>query len=128
MSNSFVWPIDRTLSGSTILGQSRPQSHGNEVALHIFQRSSITRASPSDCFVSYPGHSLGEFCPFAEMQSVHSHSTAPLHIFQRSGITRASLSDCLVSHQDTRWGSFTPLQRCSLYILLPHPIGLGVVG
>ena len=59
MSNSFIWPIDRTLSGATTLGQNGFVSKGNEGALHIFQYSSITAASPSDCLMSYPGHTLG---------------------------------------------------------------------
>ena len=54
-----IWPIDRTLSDATTLGQSGPGSNGNEEVLHIPQSSSITRTSPSDCIVSYPGHSLG---------------------------------------------------------------------
>ena len=43
--------------------------------LCIPQSSSITGTSPSDCLVFYPGHSLGESYPSAEMQSVYS--TAP---------------------------------------------------
>ena len=39
MSNSSVWPIDRTLSGATTPGQSRPGSDGNEAVLQILQRS-----------------------------------------------------------------------------------------
>ena len=35
------------------------KSNGNEGVLHIPQSSSITETSPSDCLVSYPGHSLG---------------------------------------------------------------------
>ena len=51
--------------------------------LRIPQSSSITGALPSDCFVSYPGHSLGgESYSSAEMQSVYStvpsQSTGPL--------------------------------------------------
>ena len=42
---------------------------------NIPQSFSITEVSPSDCLVSYPGHSLGESYPSAEMQSVYS--TAP---------------------------------------------------
>ena len=41
----------------------------------IPQSSSITGTSPSDCLVSYQGHSLGESYPSAEVQSVYS--TAP---------------------------------------------------
>ena len=50
LSNSalhkYVWPIDRTLSGTTTLGQSEPGSDGNEGVLHIPQNSSITGTSP----------------------------------------------------------------------------------
>ena len=55
---SSVWLIDRTISGVTILGQSGPGSNGNEGVLCISQNSSITGTSPSDCLVSYPGHSF----------------------------------------------------------------------
>ena len=61
-----IWPIDRILSGVTTLGQSKP---GNEEALSILQSSSIPGASPSDCLVWYPGDSLEESYPSAEMQS-----------------------------------------------------------
>ena len=59
MSNTSIWPIDKTLSGATTLAQSGPRSMSNEGVLHIPQTSSITGDSPSDCLVSYPGHSLG---------------------------------------------------------------------
>ena len=67
MSNSSIWPIDRTLSGAIILGQRRPGSNSNEGVLCIPQSSSITGALPSDYLVSYPGYSLGESYPSAEM-------------------------------------------------------------
>ena len=35
MSNSSIWPIDKTLSGATTPGQSGPGSKGNEGVLHI---------------------------------------------------------------------------------------------
>ena len=47
-----VWPIDKTLSGATTLGQSELGSDGNEGVLCIPQSSSITGISPSDCLVS----------------------------------------------------------------------------
>ena len=75
MSNSPFWPIDRTLSGATTLGHSGSGSNGNEGVLHIPQ--SITKAASSDSLVSYPGHSLGESYPSAEMQSVYF--TAPIN-------------------------------------------------
>ena len=53
-----IWPIDRTLSGATTLGQSRPGSDGNKGVLCTPQSSCITGTSPSDCLVSYPGHLL----------------------------------------------------------------------
>ena len=37
---------------------------------------SITEASLSDCFVSYPGHSLGVSYPPADIQSVYSVAMA----------------------------------------------------
>ena len=48
--SSSIWFIDRTLLRAT--------TPGNEMVLHIPQSSSITRASLTDCLVSYPGHSL----------------------------------------------------------------------
>ena len=75
MQFSSIWLIDRTLSGATTQGQSGPGRDGNKSVLHIPQISSITEASPSDCLVSYPGHSLGESYPSSKMYSVFS--TAP---------------------------------------------------
>ena len=46
MSNSSIWPIDRTLSGATTPGQSWPGSNGNEGVLRIPQSSNITGALP----------------------------------------------------------------------------------
>ena len=52
------------LSGATTPGQSEPGSDGNEGVLRTSQSSSITGTSPSDCLVSYPGHTLaGEVLP-----------------------------------------------------------------
>ena len=68
----YIRPKDRTLSGATTPGQSGPRSDGDKEVLCILQSSCITEASPSDCLVSYLGHSLGECYPSAEMQSVYS--------------------------------------------------------
>ena len=51
------------------MGQSGPGSDGNEGVLHIPQSYSITGTSPSDCLVSYPGHSLG--VGLTQMQSAY---------------------------------------------------------
>ena len=40
-------------------GQSGPGSDSNEGVHCISSSSGITGTSPSDCLVSYPGHSLG---------------------------------------------------------------------
>ena len=48
-----------TLSGATTPGQSGPGSSGNKEIFCISESFSITGASPSDCLVSYPGHSWG---------------------------------------------------------------------
>ena len=56
---SSIWPIDRTLSGVTTPSQSRFGSDGNKGVLCVPQNASIIGTSPSDCLVSYPGHSLG---------------------------------------------------------------------
>ena len=71
MSNSSIWPIDRTLSGATILGQIRPASEGNEGVLCI-----TGGVSSSDCLVSYPGHLLKVSYPSEEMQLVYSRAPA----------------------------------------------------
>ena len=69
-------PLIGPLSGATTPGQSGPGSDGNEGVLRIPQSSSTAGTSPSDCLVSYPGHSLGRGSyPSAEVQSVYS--TAP---------------------------------------------------
>ena len=64
-----------TLSGATTPGQSGTGSDGNGGVLRIPQSSSITGTLPSDCLVSYPGHSLWGSNPSTKVQSVYS--TAP---------------------------------------------------
>ena len=54
------------------MGQSSPGSDANEEVFRIPQSSNITRTSPSDCWVSYPEHTLGESYPSADKQSVYS--------------------------------------------------------
>ena len=68
MLNSCIWPIDITLPGATASGQSGPGSYGSEEVLRISQSSSISGNSPSDCLVSYLGHSLaiGEVLPLCK--------------------------------------------------------------
>ena len=76
MSNSSIWPIDRTLSGATTPGQSGLGTHDDEEVPSIPQSSRITGASPLDCPVMYWALIGGrESCPSAEVRSVYS--TAP---------------------------------------------------
>ena len=83
MSNSSRWPIPRTLASTTILDQSGIGYDGNERIFHISQSSSITRASPSDCFVSYPEH-----------------------LFRGGGLTPLQrCSQCILSPRPTNWAS-----------------------
>ena len=89
MSNSSIWPMDRTLSGATTPGQSGPGSDGNERVLRIPQSSSIAEASSLDCLVSYPGHSLGDFYPFEEMPSVYSATPADCAGFQEGFVNKS---------------------------------------
>ena len=48
MSNSFIQPIDVTLSDAMTRGQSGPGNGGNEGEFKILQSSCITEASSSD--------------------------------------------------------------------------------
>ena len=73
MSNSSTSPIDRTLLGALIPGQSGPGKNGNKGVLSILQNYIIAGASPSDCLVSLVG--VGSY-PSAEMQSVYSAAPA----------------------------------------------------
>ena len=54
MSNGSIWFIDRTWSGLATLGQSGTESDSNDGVLRVSQSSSITEASLSESFVSYP--------------------------------------------------------------------------
>ena len=63
MQFNSIQPLDRALSGATIPGQSGPGSNSNEGMLCIPLSPRITGTSPSECFVSYPGHSLWGFTP-----------------------------------------------------------------
>ena len=59
MSNTSIWPIDRTLSGAPAPDQSEPGSDGDKGVLRIPQSSSITGTSPSDR-LSQSSNTLGK--------------------------------------------------------------------
>ena len=76
MLNSSIWLIDRTLSGATTPGLIGPGSYGNDGVFGILQSTSITGASPSDCLISFSGHSLGESYLSAEILLAFSTASA----------------------------------------------------
>ena len=73
MSNSSIWPIDKTRSDIAPQAQSGLGSDGTQEVLYIPLCSSVAGTSPSDCFVSYPWYTLevGSYSS-AERQSVYS--------------------------------------------------------
>ena len=73
---SSIWLMDRTLSIASTPGLSGPGSNCSKGVLHIPENPSISGASPSDCFVSYPSHTLGNTYPSAERHSVYSAAPA----------------------------------------------------
>ena len=79
MLNSFIWPINRFLSGATSAGQSEPGSDGNEKILCIRQSSSLAIW----LFSVISGHSLEESYFSAEMQSVYSAAPADWDMWNR---------------------------------------------
>ena len=77
MSNSFIWPIDKTILDATTPGQNGPGSDDHESVICISQSSSITGAFPSDCLMSYPGHSFGGVLPCCRDVVGIFYSSAP---------------------------------------------------
>ena len=73
---SSNWPIDRILPSATTPGHRGHVSDGNKRVLRISLNYNITKASPSDCLVSYPGYSLREDCLSEKMQLEYSTSPA----------------------------------------------------
>ena len=75
MTNSYILPIDSTLSGATTPAQSGPSSVGHEEVLQIPQGSSITGASSTAFLMLYPGYSLGVLPLHRDAEGVfYSHS------------------------------------------------------
>ena len=97
MPNSSIFLIDRTLSVATTPDESATGGDDNEGVFPIPKSSRITESLPSDCLVSYLGHSLGEFYSPAGMQSVYSAAPADLptngSIWQGSSIPRSGNND-----------------------------------
>ena len=115
MSNSSIWPIDRTLSGATTPSQSWPVSDGNGGVLCIHQSSSITEASPSYCLVPYPGL-VAVVLPLLQRCSRCILHPQPTRLRWFSVIPGYSLK-----------GSLTNLLRSSCCILQLQVTGLGKI-
>ena len=79
-----VWPIDRTLLGATTLGQSELGSNGKEGVHCISQSCCIIEASPWDCLMSHPGHSLGGVLSLCIDAVGVFYSPSPLGWWRRS--------------------------------------------
>ena len=88
MSNSSIWPIDRTLLGHTYSAKNGPRGDDNKGILHTPQSSRITGASLSDCLVSYSGYSLLEgILPLLQRCSrriLWTQQTEPNYLFVES--------------------------------------------
>ena len=79
MWNSFIWLINRTLSGAITSGQSGPESYGTEGVRSFPQNSIFTEASNSVYLMSHPWHLFVGFYSSAEILSLYS--TTGLDIF-----------------------------------------------
>ena len=98
--------MDSALSGATTPGQSGPGSGGNKGVLRIPQSSSITGTSPSDCLVSYPGHSSGGY-PSAEVQSVYSTAPADWGMGRSTNINQPSTLPVCLFLSSSIWNRVT---------------------
>ena len=83
MSNSSIWPIDRTLSRATTSGQSESGSDGNEGGYFAFFKAPLTRALSLDGLMSYAEHLLGESYSSAEIQLIYSTASANWTVLTR---------------------------------------------
>ena len=78
---SSIWPADRNQSDTTTQSQSRPGSGGSKEVLLIPQNSSITGASPPNCFVSNQNTRWGSLtalqkCSFWSSANLANRSTS----------------------------------------------------
>ena len=114
MQFSSIWPIDRNLTGATSPGQSGPGSDSNEEVLSILQISSISAASPSDCLVSYPGHSLEGVLP------LYRETVGVFYCLSRLG-QRILVEGVLLLYKDAA-SVFYSLSRLAWYYLCENSV------
>ena len=72
-SNNDIWLLDDTTVSTTISSHPQTGSNSNEGEPYISQISR-TNFTITSSFMSYPGHSLTEDLPSAEIQSVYYYS------------------------------------------------------
>ena len=122
MSNSRIWPIDRTLSEWTW-----EQWHWR--VTRIPQSSSITGTSPSDCLVTYPGHLLGWVLTILQRCNRSILLLQPTWSLVVGGSYHFTEMRVGVFYRPNRLSQFLArnlitLQRCSRCILQPQPTEL----
>ena len=105
MSNSSIWPNDRTLSSATTMDQSGPECDGNDEVFCIPQSSSITGATSSDCLGSYPWQSLRESYSSTEMQSVHSTASVNWVTHGGGGLSPSAEMQSMYSTSPANWAT-----------------------
>ena len=125
LSNSSIWPTDRTLSGVTTPVQSGPGGNGNGQDPRWKSLTPLQRCSWCILQFQPTGPSLEESYPFAKMQLMYSTVPADRTLVGRVLPLCRDAVDVFYSpsRQDPRWRSLTPLQRCSWCILQSQPTG-----
>ena len=107
MSTQFssICAIDRIQPGAITPDQSGLEDNDNKWGLCIPQSSSIIGASPWYCLVSYPGHTLGESYPSAEMHLVNSAAPAdwarlcnPHEVMESKSVHILKIFYCVTHH------------------------------
>ena len=126
---STVWPIDRTQQFLPL----RPSVQLKWRVLYIPQSSCINEAAPSECFVSYLWHSLGESYLSAKMQSEYSVALAEGAISTRMSQKFCQIlaidiqfdhSGCFYWIRECGWTTLNcemPTQPVTLWVLLILP-------
>ena len=119
------------LSGATTTDQSRPGSDSTEGVLRIPQSFSSTGNWPSNCLVSFSGHSLrGSSSPSSEVELVYSTVPANLanwnlsdkspHVSRTLFSILTDLNNAVVRMVSTRFLIFKSTSPCiSLLVTVP---------
>ena len=117
MSSSSIWPIDRCYFSRPKWTREQWQWRGT----HIPQ-SSKAGASPSDCLISYPGHSLGGLIHIYQPSARAGYDTRS--IFKRSlaGLNSEfsfSLTSCLTKAEEPSLPNYLPIAEGRIIGFIP---------